>query len=218
MKKILSAIAVAASATLMALAAFDQDCVLYYDFETMAEDGYKVENIANPGVMQLKGLNKGFATVVEDTPSAKIRQTRPTVPAGDSSHALKNVNADTAWYYEQQKLWELRGRVHIRNVNGLIFDSEELFWDGTRHEFYSYKFSKVVTPERTLQGTYFRSDEHMLHYEVTNSVGSFMSEDIEGDNNGQQQSADAQKPDSILPARPAATRRKATSKPQITQP
>ena len=136
-------------------------------------------------------------------------------------HVEGYINADTAWYYEQQKLWELRGRVHIRNVNGLIFDSEELFWDGIKHEFYSYKFSKVVTPERTLQGTYFRSDEHMLHYEVTNSVGSFQSEDIEGDNNGQQQSADAQKPDSTLPttpARPAATRRKATSKPQITQP
>ncbi|MBR4434169.1 MAG: LamG domain-containing protein [Bacteroidaceae bacterium] len=99
MKKILSAIAVAASATLMALAAFDQDCVLYYDFETMAEDGYKVENIANPGVMQLSGGNRGFATVVEATPSAKIRQTRMTVPAGDSSHALRNILDDTTKDY-----------------------------------------------------------------------------------------------------------------------
>ena len=39
-------------------------------------------------------------------------------------HIEGYINADTAWYYEQQKLWELRGRVHIRNVNGLIFDSE----------------------------------------------------------------------------------------------
>jgi hypothetical protein len=136
-------------------------------------------------------------------------------------HIEGYINADTAWYYEQQKLWELRGRVHIRNVNGLIFDSEELFWDGIRHEFYSHKFSKIVTPERTLQGTYFRSDEHMLHYEVTNSVGSFQSEDIEGDNNSQQQPDNAQKPDSTLPkapVRPAATRRKATPKPPVIQP
>ena len=135
-------------------------------------------------------------------------------------HIEGYINADTAWYYEQQKLWELRGRVHIRNVNGLIFDSEELFWDGIRHEFYSYKFSKIVTPERTLQGTYFRSDEHMLHYEVTNSVGSFQSEDIEGDSNSQQQPANAQQPDSTqpkAPVRPAATRRKATPKPPITR-
>ena len=112
----------------------------------------------------------------------------------------------------------MNSRKHIRNVNGLVFDSEELYWDGVRHEFYSHKFSKVVTPERTLQGTYFRSDEHMMHYEVTNSVGSFQSEDIENDNNSQQQPADAQKPDSTqppTPVRPAATRRKATPKPII---
>ena len=131
-------------------------------------------------------------------------------------HVEGYINADTAWYYEQQKLWELRGRVHIKNVNGLVFDSEELFWDGIKHEFYSYKFSKVVTPERTLQGTYFRSDEHMQHYEVTNSVGSFQSEDIEGDNN--QQSSDNQNRDSVqpkMPSRPASTHKKASPKPII---
>ena len=128
-------------------------------------------------------------------------------------HVEGYINADTAWYYDQQKLWELRGRVHIRNVNGLIFDSEELFWDGIRHEFYSNKFSKVVTPERTMQGTRFRSDEHMMHYEVTNSVGSFQSEDIEGNNN--EQASPGQQTDSVPPApmRPAATRKKATPKP-----
>ena len=91
MKKILSAIAVAASATLPAFAALDPDCVLYYDFETLAEDGYKVENIANPGVMQLDGKRLSLANVVEATPSAKIRQTRAATPADDSSHTLRYV-------------------------------------------------------------------------------------------------------------------------------
>ena len=35
-------------------------------------------------------------------------------------HVEGYITADTAWYYDQLKLWELRGRVHIRNVNGLI--------------------------------------------------------------------------------------------------
>ena len=91
MKKILSAIAVAASVTLPAFAALDPDCVLYYDFETLAEDGYKVENIANPGVMQLDGKRLSLANVVEATPSAKIRQTRAATPADDSSHTLRYV-------------------------------------------------------------------------------------------------------------------------------
>ena len=102
MKKILSAIAVAASATLPVFAALDPDCVLYYDFEMMAENGYKVENIANPGVMQLDGGNKGLATVVDATPDAKIRQTRTATPAGDSSkaeHPRSNRSTDVGTHY-----------------------------------------------------------------------------------------------------------------------
>ena len=90
MRKMLAAIAVATSATIPAVAAFDPDCVLYYDFETMADE-YQVENVANPGVMQLDGKRLSLANVVEATPSAKIRQTRATVPAGDSSRALRYV-------------------------------------------------------------------------------------------------------------------------------
>jgi LPS export ABC transporter protein LptC len=131
-------------------------------------------------------------------------------------HVEAYINADTAWYYDQQKLWELRGRVHIRNVNGLVFDSEELFWDGFKHEFYSHKFSKVVTPERTLQGTYFRSDERMAHYQVTNSVGSFQSEDMESSQNQQTQQVDSTLPPP--PQRQAATRHKATQKTNYTTP
>ena len=144
----------------------------------------------------------------------------------ETFHIAGYIQADSAWYYDQQKLWELRGRVSIRNANGLIFNSEELWWDGIKHEFYSYQFSRVITPERTLEGTYFRSDEHMMHYEVSNSVGSFQSEDIDGQDNepvnGQPaNSKDASKPQAgqgqpdttfVPPMRPAATRHKATQK------
>ena len=134
-------------------------------------------------------------------------------------HIEGYIQADTAWYYDQQKLWELRGRVSIRNVNGLLFRSEELFWDSNRHEFYSYQFSRVITPERTLEGTYFRSDEHMTHYTVTNSVGSFQASDMESDDNSQQKPQTAkngdQKADTSqveVPVRQAATRHKSTHK------
>lgn len=94
-------------------------------------------------------------------------------------HTEGYIQADTAWYYDQQKLWHLRGRVRIRNVNGLVYESQELFWDGMKHELYSNVFSKVTTPERTLQGTYFLSDERMTHYTVSNSKGSFTTESME---------------------------------------
>lgn len=136
-------------------------------------------------------------------------------------HVEGYIQADTAWYYDQKKLWELRGRVVIRNVNGLVFRSEEFFWDGIKHEFYSHKFSRVVTPERTMEGTFFRSDEHMTHYEVTNSVGSFQSTDMEGDQGQTTSSTSSATPaDSTAPApsvRQAASRHKAAQK-SVYQP
>lgn len=124
-------------------------------------------------------------------------------------HVEGYIQADTAWYFDQEKLWKLRGRVRIRNVNGLVYTSEELYWDGLRHEFYSNVFSKVVTPERTLQGTYFRSDEHMSNYTVSNSKGSFIpEEENKNDQNKQTAPDDSQKRDSVpeQPMRPAATK------------
>ncbi|MGN0282225.1 MAG: LPS export ABC transporter periplasmic protein LptC [Prevotella sp.] len=124
------------------------------------------------------------------------------------------IQADTAWYYDQLKLWELRGRVRVRNVNGLYFTSQELFWDGMKHEFYSNVFSRVVTPERTLQGTYFRSDERMMHYTVSNSKGSFEKQDNSTSPNDTQTPADTTNAAPVL--RPAATKHAAT--PKITTP
>lgn len=88
-------------------------------------------------------------------------------------HIEAYIQSDTAYYFDQKKLWELRGRVRVRTVDGLRFSSEELFWDQNKHELYSNKFSRLITPDRELQGTYFRSDERMTNYMVTNSKGSF---------------------------------------------
>ena len=95
-------------------------------------------------------------------------------------HVQAYIQCDTAYYYDQLRLWELRSRVRILTKNGLRFLSNQLYWDENKHELYSYTFSRLVTPERTLQGSYFRSDERMTHYLVTNSRGSFESGDFGG--------------------------------------
>lgn len=119
------------------------------------------------------------------------------------------VQSDTAWYYDQQNLWKLRGRVYVRNTNGLIYTSEELFWDGRSHELYSNVFCRVVTPERTIEGTCFKSNETMTRYSVTNSKGSFVNSDIEGDKNEQQPAANGDTTVVQSAIRPASQRHKA---------
>ena len=94
-------------------------------------------------------------------------------------HVQGYIQADTAYNYDRKRLWELRGRVRVLTKKGLQFTSEELFWDEARREFYSFMPSKLVTPERTLQGTYFRSNDRMTHYYVSNGKGAFSRQDFE---------------------------------------
>lgn len=95
-------------------------------------------------------------------------------------HVQSYIQCDTAYYYDQKKLWELRSRVSILTKDGLRFTSQQLFWDQASHELYSNVPSRLVTPDRTLEGTYFRSDECMTRYFVSNSRGSFEKTDIAG--------------------------------------
>lgn len=95
-------------------------------------------------------------------------------------HVQSYIQCDTAYYYDQKKLWELRSRVSILTKDGLRFTSQQLFWDQASHELYSNVPSRLVTSDRTLEGTYFRSDERMTRYFVSNSRGSFEKTDIAG--------------------------------------
>ena len=117
-------------------------------------------------------------------------------------HVQAYIQADTAWYFDQQKLWHLRGRVKIRNINGLLYESEELYWDGIRHELYSNVFSKVTTPERSMEGTYFLSDERMAHYTVSNSKGSFTREDMTGESKDEDKDKKDAKQDTVQAPQP----------------
>lgn len=88
------------------------------------------------------------------------------------------VQSDTAYLHRQQT-WELRGRVRIRNVQGTKFNTEELFWDLNKHEMWNHSHMTIITPERTLEGTEFRSNEQMTRYSVMNSSGDFPVSDAE---------------------------------------
>ena len=122
----------------------------------------------------------------------------------ENFHVQAYIQCDTAYYFDQQRLWELRSRVRIKTKDGLRFSSERLYWDELKHELYSNVFSRLITPERTLQGSYFRSDEKMTHYLVTNSKGSFERSDFGGDNN-ESDSTKAAQDSMLMQQRPKAT-------------
>lgn len=90
------------------------------------------------------------------------------------------VQADTAYLHEQ-RTWELRGRVVVKNMQGTLFMTEELFWDMDEHNMWNHMPMDIIMPDRELHGTDFRSNEQMTNYFVTNSVGALPSKDMESD-------------------------------------
>ncbi len=95
-------------------------------------------------------------------------------------HVQSYIQCDTAYYYDVEKRWELRSRVRISTADGLRYYSDELFWDELNHELYSNKYSRLITPDRELEGSYFRSDDQMTKYYISNTRGSFDRGDIDG--------------------------------------
>lgn len=87
-------------------------------------------------------------------------------------HIQMYITADTAYWYNQN-LWELRGRVAVWNDEGVRFRSELLYWNMDKHEFYSNKYSHLITPDREVKGHSFHSNEQMTQYEVNVSQASF---------------------------------------------
>ena len=100
----------------------------------------------------------------------------------ESFHIDLHVQADTA-YLHDQRLWELHGRVVIRNIEGTLFRTEELFWDMNEHKMWSTKYMRIKTTDQELEGTDFRSNEQMTDYYVSNSVGAFPVSDVDGSKN-----------------------------------
>lgn len=124
-------------------------------------------------------------------------------------HIQSYIQCDTAYYFDKNRIWELRGRVRILTKQGLRFSSEELYWDEQKHEIWSHKFSHLKTPERELQGYYFKSNENMTKYIVTNTKGSFEKADIGLDKpNPRDSMVNARKADSTKVNKPAEKEKK----------
>lgn len=88
-----------------------------------------------------------------------------------------SIEADTAYYYEQKKLWELRSNVHIRSQKGDKFDTELMFWDQEKEKIYSDKFIRIEQVDRVLTGYGFESNQQMTEYQIFNNTGIFLVED-----------------------------------------
>ncbi|KAA6333349.1 Lipopolysaccharide export system protein LptC [termite gut metagenome] len=88
-----------------------------------------------------------------------------------------SVKADTAYYYNEQKLWKLMGHVHIQNLKGEKFDTELLYWNQTAEKIYSEKSIRIEQIDKIITGQGFTSNQQMTAYTINNIEGIFYVND-----------------------------------------
>ena len=83
------------------------------------------------------------------------------------------IIADTAYYYDKQELWELRGNVHIENEQDEEFDTQLLFWDQKTKRVYSDLYIRIRQQKRIITGIGFTSNQDFTRYTSKNTQGIF---------------------------------------------
>lgn len=88
-------------------------------------------------------------------------------------HVEAFISADTAYYFDQKRLWELRGRVTVKNLKGETFKTSLLYWDQAERRIYSPRYMEINGLEQQLSGYDFSSNESMTNYIIHASKGAF---------------------------------------------
>ena len=109
-------------------------------------------------------------------------------------HIDASIKADTAYYYEKKKLWELRSNVQIQSQRGDKFETELLFWNEKEEKVYSDKYIRISQEDKVITGYGFESDQNLTEYQIKNTTGVFTVEDKAPEAIGTQQ-ADSTKID-----------------------
>ena len=84
-----------------------------------------------------------------------------------------SIKADTAYYYDKERLWKLIGNVDIQNRKGERFNTELLYWNEATQKVYSDKFIRIQQPDRIITGHGFDSNQQMTIYTIRNIEGIF---------------------------------------------
>lgn len=84
-----------------------------------------------------------------------------------------SIKADTAYFFDKNKLWKLIGNVDIRNQKGERFETDLLFWNQNTGKVYSDKRVRIEQIDRITIGYGFESDQEMVNYQIKNMEGIY---------------------------------------------
>lgn len=134
--------------------------------------------ISDSGVIRYRIIAKEWLVYDKKNPSYWAFEKGVYLEKFDlSSNVDASIVADTAYYYDKQRLWKLIGNVDIKNTRNERFTTELMYWDEVKRKIYSDKFIRIQQPDRIITGHGFESNQQMSVYSIHKPEGIFYVKD-----------------------------------------
>ena len=87
------------------------------------------------------------------------------------------VKCDTAYYYNEKKLWKLTGNVNIKNPKDEKFYTNLMYWDQEKQRLYSDSYIKIEQTDQITEGIGFSANQNLSVWEIKNTKGIYAIEE-----------------------------------------
>ena len=176
---------------------------------TMSENGRKSYHFETP-------LMEGYA--VARDPYREFRKgIKITIFDDNTGEESASLVANYAIFYEDRKLWEVKGDVVAINSDGRQLFTSQLFWNQATHKVYSNVDSKLVDGDEVHHCEGFESDEQMKDWTYRKLKGVTYVDDEQLERRSQpteEKSSESETEQSVRSARPQANNPRS----KITEP
>lgn len=134
--------------------------------------------ISDSGVVRYKIVTDEWQVFDRLDPSRWVFEQGVYLEKFDNDLSIEAIIiADTAYYYDKEELWELRGSVHIENEQDEQFDTQLLFWNQKTQKVYSDQYIRIQQQKRIITGIGFISNQNFTDYTIKRTQGVFSIEE-----------------------------------------
>ena len=86
---------------------------------------------------------------------------------------VANIQSEYAKFNENEQLWELRKNVRMTNIQGQLFETNQLYWNQREERFYSDSLIKITDATHIIKGIGFESNQNITNYHIRKTQGIF---------------------------------------------
>ena len=83
------------------------------------------------------------------------------------------IKCDTAYYFNEAKLWKLAGNVNMKNPKSQHFYTDLLYWDQNKKLIYSDAYIRVEQEDQITEGVGFSSNQDLSVWQIRNTKGIY---------------------------------------------